>query len=144
MGKTYTDFSQLSKGMFKNRDPMVEIKPIPKKSAGGDDALAYFGLNAPEAPTHAPGGGAATDASRHSKRTWRLYALKLRPWARSRRRRMRLLSPTTIPAATLHRARPICSLLRLCNLPPNCLASSFLTTSFLVGLTAKKGEGMCR
>ena len=144
MGKTYTDFSQLSKGMFKKRDPMVEIKPIPKKSAGGDDALAYFGLNAPEAPTHAPGGGAATDASRHSKRTWRLYALKLRPWARSRRRRMRLLLPTTIPAATLHRARPICSLLRLCNLPPNCLASSFLTTSFLVGLTAKKGEGMCR
>lgn len=58
MGKTYTDFSQLSKGMFKKSDPVVEIKPIPKKSAGGDDALAYFGLNAPEAPTHAPCGGA--------------------------------------------------------------------------------------
>ena len=58
MGKTYTDFSQLSKGMFKKSDPVVEIKPIPKKSAGGDDALAYFGLNAPEAPTRAPGGGA--------------------------------------------------------------------------------------
>lgn len=58
MGKTYTDFSQLSKGMFRKSDPVVEIKPIPKKSAGGDDALAYFGLNAPEAPTRAPGGGA--------------------------------------------------------------------------------------
>ena len=145
MGKTYTDFSQLSKGMFKKSDPMVEIKPILKKAAGGDDALAYFGLNAPEAPTHAPCGGAdATDASRHSKRTWRLYALNLRPWARPRRRRMRLSSPTTTPAAILHRARPICSLLRLCNLSPNCLASSFSTTSSLVGLTAKMGEGMCR
>ncbi len=58
MGKTYTDFSQLSKGMFRKSDPVVEIKPIPKKSAGGDDAIAYFGLNAPEAPTRAPGGGA--------------------------------------------------------------------------------------
>lgn len=58
MGKTYTDFSQLSKGMFRKSDPVVEIKPIPKKSAGGDDTLAYFGLNAPEAPTRAPGGGA--------------------------------------------------------------------------------------
>lgn len=58
MSKTYTDFSQLSKGMFRKSDPVVEIKPIPKKSAGGDDALAYFGLNAPEAPTRAPGGGA--------------------------------------------------------------------------------------
>ena len=58
MGKTYTDFSQLSKGMFRKSDPVVEIKPIPKKSAGRDDALAYFGLNAPEAPTRAPGGGA--------------------------------------------------------------------------------------
>lgn len=44
MGKTYTDFSQLSKGMFRKSDPIVEIKPIPKKSVGGDDALAYFGL----------------------------------------------------------------------------------------------------
>ena len=42
MGKTYTDFSQLSKGMFKKSDPVVEIKPIPRKSAGGDDALAYI------------------------------------------------------------------------------------------------------
>ena len=47
MGKTYTDFSQLSKGMFKKSDPVVEIKPILKKSAGGDDARAYFGLDAP-------------------------------------------------------------------------------------------------
>ena len=45
MGRTYTDFSQLSKGMFKKSEPVVEIKPIPKEaSAGGDDALAYFGL----------------------------------------------------------------------------------------------------
>jgi hypothetical protein len=29
-------------------------------------------------------------------------------------------------------------------LPPKCLASSFLTTSSLVRLIAKKGEGMCR
>lgn len=58
MGKTYTDFSQLSKGMFRKSDPVAEVKPIPKKSAGVDDALAYFGLNAPETPTRAPGGGA--------------------------------------------------------------------------------------
>ena len=59
MGKTYTDFSQLSKGMFRKSEPVVEVKPIPTEtSAGGDDALAYFGLNVPEAPTCAPGGGA--------------------------------------------------------------------------------------
>ena len=34
MGKTYTDFSQLSKGMFRKSDPVVEITPIPKKSTG--------------------------------------------------------------------------------------------------------------
>jgi len=45
MGKTYTDFSQLSKGMFRKSEPVVEVKPVPKEtSAGGDDALAYFGL----------------------------------------------------------------------------------------------------
>ena len=45
MGRTYTDFSQLSKGMFKKSEPVVEVKPVPKEtSAGGDDALAYFGL----------------------------------------------------------------------------------------------------
>lgn len=58
MGKTYTDFSQLSKGMFKKSDPVVEVKPLPPKKPAGDDALAYFGLNAPEAPTRAPGVGA--------------------------------------------------------------------------------------
>ena len=58
MGKTYTDFSQLSKGMFRKSDPVVEVKPLPLKKAAGDDALAYFGLNAPEAPTCAPGEGA--------------------------------------------------------------------------------------
>ena len=45
MGRTYTDFSQLSRGMLRKSEPVVEIKPIPKEaSAGGDDALAYFGL----------------------------------------------------------------------------------------------------
>ena len=45
MGRTLTDFLQLSKGMFMKSDPVVEVKPIPKvASAGGDDALAYFGL----------------------------------------------------------------------------------------------------
>ena len=45
MGRTYTDFSQLSKGMFRKSEPVVEVKPVPKEtSAGGDDALAYFGL----------------------------------------------------------------------------------------------------
>ena len=58
MGRTYTDFSQLSKGMFRKSDPVVEVKPLPPKKAEGDDALAYFGLNAPEAPTCVSGGGA--------------------------------------------------------------------------------------
>ena len=44
MGKTYTDFSQLSKGMFRTSDPVVEVKPLPPKKAVGDDALAYFGI----------------------------------------------------------------------------------------------------
>ena len=58
MGKTYTDFSQLSKGMFRKSDPVLEVKPPPPKKVAGEDALAYFGLNAPVAPTCAPGGGA--------------------------------------------------------------------------------------
>ena len=59
MGKTYTDFSQLSKGMFRKSTPVEEIKPLPKTNAvGGDDALSFFGLNGPETPTGAPGGGA--------------------------------------------------------------------------------------
>ena len=58
MGRTLTDFSQLSRGMFKKGEPVVEVKPPPPKKAAGDDALAYFGLKAPEAPTCAPGGGA--------------------------------------------------------------------------------------
>lgn len=54
MGKTYTDFSQLTKGMFRKSDPVVEIKPIPKEQVvGGDDALAYFGLKAPQPPSDA-------------------------------------------------------------------------------------------
>ena len=55
MGRTYTDFSQLSKGMFRKSDPVVEIKPVPRKSDKGDDALAYFGLNAPEPAQDASG-----------------------------------------------------------------------------------------
>ena len=63
MGRTLTDFSQLSKGMFRKSDPVVEVKPLPPKKAAGDDALAYFGLNAPEAPTRAPGNVPALQAS---------------------------------------------------------------------------------
>ena len=74
MGRTYTDFSQLSKGMFKKSEPVVEIKPIPKEtSAGGDDALAYFGLTGREKRESgragavggcvASGAGAANDAT---------------------------------------------------------------------------------
>lgn len=50
MGKTYTDFSQLSKGMFRKNDPVVEVKPQPETGIGqrgtgnGDDVLSYFGL----------------------------------------------------------------------------------------------------
>ena len=45
MGRTLTDFSQLSKGMFRKSDPVVEVKPITKEASdSGDDALAYFGL----------------------------------------------------------------------------------------------------
>ena len=56
MGKTYTDFSQLSKGMFKKSAPVEEIKPLPKtKAVGGDDVLSFFGLNGPETPTGASG-----------------------------------------------------------------------------------------
>ena len=57
MGRTYTDFSQLTKGMFRKSDPVVEVKPLPPKKAAGDDALAYFGLNVPEAPACAPSVG---------------------------------------------------------------------------------------
>ena len=59
MGKTYTDFSQLSKGMFKKSAPVEEIKPLPKtNAAGGDDVLSFFGLNGPETPTGASAGEA--------------------------------------------------------------------------------------
>lgn len=62
MGKTYTDFSQLSKGMFRKCSPVEEMKPLPKtKAVGGDDALSFFGLNAPETPTGASGGVGAGD-----------------------------------------------------------------------------------
>lgn len=63
MGKTYTDFSQLSKGMFRMSDPIVEVKPLPKRSACGDDVLAYFGLNVRQPHYVASGAGATNDAS---------------------------------------------------------------------------------
>ena len=67
MGRTLTDFSQLSKGMFRKIEPVVEVKPIPKEtSAGGDDALAYFGLKGrgkgDEGRAGAVGGCGASDA----------------------------------------------------------------------------------
>ena len=62
MEKTSTDFSQLSKRMFKKSAPVEKIKPLPKtKALGGDDALSYFGLNATETPTGASGGVGAGD-----------------------------------------------------------------------------------
>jgi hypothetical protein len=59
--------------MFKKSEPVVEVKPIPKEtSAGGDDALAYFGLTGrgkgesgragAVGGCGAPGAGAANDA----------------------------------------------------------------------------------
>jgi hypothetical protein len=64
MSRTLTDFSQLSKGMFRKSDPVVEIKPIPKEQVvGGDDALAYFGLKAPQPPSGASDVKAGNDAS---------------------------------------------------------------------------------
>ena len=44
MAKTHSDFSQLSRGMFRKSDPVVEVKPLPKTRALDDEALAYFGL----------------------------------------------------------------------------------------------------
>lgn len=44
MRKTYTDFSQLSKGMFRRETTPVEMKPQPPKKSADDDALAYFGI----------------------------------------------------------------------------------------------------
>lgn len=58
MRKTYTDFSQLSKGLFKKSDPVVEVKPEPPKKAAGEDVLAYFGLRAAETSTRASSAGA--------------------------------------------------------------------------------------
>lgn len=57
MGKTYTDFSQLSKGLFRREKP-EEVKPLPPKPSanGGEEVLAYFsrpGLNAPKRPANA-------------------------------------------------------------------------------------------
>lgn len=64
MGRTYTDFSQLSKGMFRKSEPVEEIKPVPKEQvAGGDDVLAYFGLKAAQPPRTASGAGAGNNAS---------------------------------------------------------------------------------
>ena len=54
MGRTYTDFSQLTKGMFRKSEPVVEVKPIP---------LAYFGLKAQQPPSGASDVKAGNDAS---------------------------------------------------------------------------------
>ncbi len=42
MSQTFTDFSQLSKGLFKAVEKPVEVKPQPKPSKDGAEALAYF------------------------------------------------------------------------------------------------------
>ena len=49
MGRTLTDFSQLSKGMFKKSDPVVEIKPLPEagngeQGTGNGERLAEIGV----------------------------------------------------------------------------------------------------
>ena len=50
--------------MFRKSAPVEEIKPLPKtKAEGGDDALSFFGLNAPETPTGASGNAPAPQAS---------------------------------------------------------------------------------
>ena len=55
MSMTFTDFSQLSKGLFKADRKPVEIKPVPKPSSDhGAEALAYFtrpSQNAQKPPT---------------------------------------------------------------------------------------------
>ena len=38
MGRTCTDFLQLSKGMFRKSDPVVEVKPVPKETSAGGGA----------------------------------------------------------------------------------------------------------
>lgn len=101
MGKTYTDFSQLSKGMFKKSAPVEEIKPLPKiKAVGGDEVLSFFGLNAPETPTGASGGGAGeTGASLRSKPTCGLYAPNppLSRWRRRKRSGKRAILSASWP-----------------------------------------------
>ncbi len=43
MGKTFTDFSQLSKGLFRKAEKKpAEVKPEPVRSKGDEDVLAYF------------------------------------------------------------------------------------------------------
>ncbi len=43
MPKTFTDFSQLSKGLFRKAEKKpVEVKPEPVRSKGDEDVLAYF------------------------------------------------------------------------------------------------------
>lgn len=60
MSKTYTDFSQLSKGLFRKSAPVEEIKPQPKKTSdGGEEALSFFGLNRRNVQSGASGSGSA-------------------------------------------------------------------------------------
>ncbi len=63
MDKKFTDFSQLSKGLFKKAEKKpVEVKPEPVRSKGDEDVLAYFsrreddgGRSSPVAPRRETG-----------------------------------------------------------------------------------------
>ena len=59
MGRTYRDFSQLSRGMFKKCAPVEEVKPVPKaKAKDEDEVMAFFGLKDPKTPSDADGAAA--------------------------------------------------------------------------------------
>ncbi len=55
MGKTFTDFSQLSKGLFKKAEKKtVEVKPEPVRSKGDEDVLAYFSRRGDDSAKSSP------------------------------------------------------------------------------------------
>ena len=114
MSRTLTDFSQLSKGMFRKSEPVVEIKPVPKEaSAGGDDALAYFGLKGRDNGVSgragavggcgAPGVGAGNDAYVALKAN--LDAVRAESAALSEARATSIGSSTTPTSASRSRRR---------------------------------------